>query len=67
MRVIVCVCVFDCVCVCVCVCVCMCKSMCVFACITLGGVADRAARDAVGEEGAGMVILGGRVTWPRPD
>ena len=62
-----CMCFRLCVCMRVCVCVCMCKSMCVCACITLGGVADRAARDAVGEEGAGMVILGGRVTWLRPD
>jgi hypothetical protein len=39
--------------------------MCV--CITLGGVAVRVARDAEGEEGAGMAILGGRLTWLRTD
>lgn len=39
--------------------------MCV--CITLGGVAVRFARDVEGDEGAGMAILGGRVTWLRTD
>lgn len=39
--------------------------MCV--CITFGGVAVRVARDAVGEEGVGIAILGGRVTWLRTD
>jgi hypothetical protein len=39
--------------------------MCV--CLTLGGVAESVARDAEGEEGAGMAILGGRVTWLRTD
>jgi hypothetical protein len=39
--------------------------MCV--CLTLGGVAESVARDAEGEEGPGMAILGGRVTWLRTD
>lgn len=43
------------------------EGICMCVCITLGGVAVSVARDAEGEEGAGMAILGGRVTWLRTD